>query len=94
MAVSPMRERIDNLRRRRSEELLGSPEVAAAFGGLYKIALERYGATCLWNCHPPATSAGMETIIERLMTNGDRDAWFLAAKIKEKIAYAPRQLSI
>jgi hypothetical protein len=39
MPMASMRERIDNLRRKRSEEILGSPEVAAAFDGLYKTAL-------------------------------------------------------
>lgn len=92
--MAAMRERIDNIRRRRAEELLSSPEAATAFDGLYKDAFDRFGTTCLWNCYPPPTVSGMRTIMERLMVNGDRRAWFLAAKIKEKLADAPRQLSI
>lgn len=75
-------------------EKLKVPAASGELGDLYRTAIERYGATCLWNCSPDPSIGGMEVIASRLQKYGDLRAWYLAAKIKEAIENAPRPPSI
>lgn len=73
--------KIDEHRRRKAipDALIPDNE----FGRLYREALDRYGATCLWNCRPQPTPEGVAVIADRLIKHGDLRAWHVAHRMLE-----------
>ena len=55
---------------------------------LHDEALARFKTRCFWNCNPPKTRDGAETVCRQLRTYGDMSAWRLATRIQRILSDA------
>lgn len=55
---------------------------------LHRLAVEKFGDSCLWNAKPSATREGMMVVADQLRSYGGMDAWRLATKIREVLTHA------
>ena len=58
------------------------------FQELLDIAVERFGARCLWNIRPAPTPSSMRVVARQMKTYGNLAAWRLGAEIEAELIRA------